>query len=129
MKITERMCVICGESYIPYNNGRQKTCSLKCGKALKKQYANRYQKEHRISSLKYSEMHSNRICKLCGKRIEPVRLEGMRIPSNHMHEECVISDCVKTLESGERLSGAQYQRAYSRGYSLDELKELAVAKC
>lgn len=121
-------CVICGKSFTPYycKRNTQITCSKECRvlynrkTALAKYYsditANR--EKNRITSRIRRSGICN--CTLCGKPIIHSYKPGdIKV---RMHKECVIKDCINTLNAGKILTSAQRQRIYARGYTLNEFK-------
>lgn len=67
-------------------------------------------------------------CKICGKEVKPEY--SVYGPSyRRMHEECIIEDCMKTIDEGKTLSKKQYMRLYTLGYNKTEfIEEYALKK-
>lgn len=122
-----KQCIICGKEFEPrYNlSNRQKCCSRECSKERKKIYCKNYSRtekglqRHRDRYKEHTKNHT--LCRICGK---PTVAEFTR-NKPHYHEECVVNDCVETLSNGGKLSRAQYQRLYARGYLMREIYEMA----
>lgn len=61
------------------------------------------------------------LCALCGKPIKRNYSTGHR-ECSRMHDECVFKDCKNAILSGEKLTRAQSERLYRRGYTVKEFK-------
>ena len=117
-------CKICGKLFEP-DDQRFKCCSKTCRKMNQLQHNRRWRQEHKEEfKLLWKKNHPNNpnktphFCKICGERIwwtktsHPVR-----------HDECVLNEIVKTVNSGKRISDAQYQQLKCRGYDLGMFAE------
>ena len=120
-------CVICGKMYEPYHcyGKRQLTCSPECRKEHARIYAKnnpkRYEYQERRKQVKRELTNGHVICRICGKPIIRTFTAGEGSP--WMHYECVIDDCIKSLQKGEKLTTVQKQRLCARGYSVTEFRE------
>ena len=120
-------CVICGKMYEPYHcyGERQLTCSQECRKEYARQYAKnnpkQYEYKERYKRMKRIRTNGHVICRICGKPI--YRTFELGEGSPWMHYECVINDCISTLQKGEKLSRKQLLRLDRRGYSITEVRE------
>lgn len=120
-------CVICGKMYEPYvgYGKRQLTCSPECRKEHARIYAKnnpkRYEYLERQKQVKRKRTNGHVICRICGKPIIRTFAPGEGSPQ--MHYECVIDDCISTLQEGEKLSRKQLLRLSARGYSITEFRE------
>lgn len=118
-------CIICGKEFEPKRPHQitcgNKSCSRERGRITTKAY---YQDEdHRRSRSLHQRMRRcHTLCRICGREIERGLNIDVRASNSTMHEECVVRDAVKTMQNGEKLSTAQIQRLYQRGYSLKEVK-------
>lgn len=120
-------CIICGKMYEPYHcyGERQLTCSQECRKEYARQYAKnnpkQYEYKERYKQAKRIRTNGHVICRICG---EPIyRTFELGEGSPWMHYECVINDCISTLQKGEKLSRKQLLRLDRRGYSITEFRE------
>lgn len=120
-------CIICGKMYEPYHcyGERQLTCSQECRKEYARQYAKnnpkQYEYKERYKQMKRIRTNGHVICRICG---EPIyRTFELGEGSPWMHYECVINDCISTLQKGEKLSRKQLLRLDRRGYSITEFRE------
>jgi hypothetical protein len=59
------------------------------------------------------------VCKLCGKSIS-----GRK----HFHEECVVNDAVETINSGNKLTAAHYNRLQAFGYTASDIRNIAQGR-
>ena len=120
-------CIICGKMYEPYHcyGERQLTCSVECRKEYGRRYAKtnpkRYEYMERMKQNARERRNGHVICRICGKPI--YRTFELGEGSPWMHYECVINDCIKTLQKGEKLSRKQLLRLDARGYSITEFRE------
>ena len=120
-------CIICGKMYEPYRcyGERQLTCSQECRKIYARQYAKtnpkRYEYMERMKQNARERRNGHVICRICGKPIYRTFEFGEGSP--WMHYECVINDCISTLQKGEKLSRKQLLRLDARGYSITEFRE------
>lgn len=120
-------CIICGKMYEPYHcyGERQLTCSQECRKEYARQYAKnnpkQYEYKERYKRMKRIRTNGHVICRICGKPI--YRTFELGEGSPWMHYECVINDCISTLQKGEKLSRKQLLRLDRRGYSITEFRE------
>lgn len=122
-----KKCVICDAEFtpaMPNNAKRQICCSPECSKehnrrlAKERQATDKYRKHAKELYKKRSENHT--LCRLCGKPT----ISGPTGWKSHYHDECILDDCAKTIKSGRKLTKTQYNRMYTRGYTLDDLKEV-----
>lgn len=117
-----KKCVICGSDFEPRRNTykTQICCSKKCSyinhKTLSREWARRHKDV--ISQKVRAKNITN--CLICGERV----MHNVKGLKPRMHTECIIEDCLATLESGKTLTLLQQKRAYSRGYTVNDLKEL-----
>lgn len=122
-----KQCVICGKEFEPRYNlvNRQKCCSRECSKKQHKIYSKNYSRtekeRQRQRDWRKEHTKNHTLCRICGK---PTVAEYTR-NKPHYHEECVVADCVETLRNGNKLSRAQYQRLYVKGYTMQEIYEIA----
>lgn len=113
--------------YEPYHcyGERQLTCSQECRKEYARQYAKnnpkQYEYKERYKRMKRIRTNGHVICRICGKPI--YRTFELGEGSPWMHYECVINDCISTLQKGEKLSRKQLLRLDRRGYSITEFRE------
>lgn len=113
--------------YEPYHcyGERQLTCSQECRKEYARQYAKnnpkQYEYKERYKQMKRIRTNGHVICRICGKPI--YRTFELGEGSPWMHYECVINDCISTLQKGEKLSRKQLLRLDRRGYSITEFRE------
>ena len=120
-------CIICGKMYEPYRcyGERQLTCSPECRKEYAKIYAKnnpkRYEYMEKTKERARQKRNGHVICRICGKPI--YRTFELGEGSPWMHYECVINDCISTLQKGEKLSRKQLLRLDARGYSITEFRE------
>lgn len=120
-------CIICGKMYEPYHcyGERQLTCSPECRKEYARQYAKTNPKRYEYLERQKKRIRERRnghvLCRICGKPVYRTFEIGEGSP--WMHYECVMSDCVKTIKAGGKLSPKQVQRLATRGYSYAEFIE------
>ena len=112
------------EPYVGYGK-RQLTCSPECRKEYARIYAKnnpkRYEYLERQKQVKRERTNGHVICRICGKPVFRTFQIGEGSP--WMHYECVINDCISTLQKGEKLSRKQLLRLDARGYSITEFRE------
>ena len=119
-------CVICGKMYEPYRNG-QKTCSAECRKEMMRREAREYwhahkDEMHEKQRKRARAKHNGRTkCMICGEPIIRTWIYGEGKPRTHT--ECVIKDCIKTINAGKYLDHTQSQRLYRIGYTIGEFME------
>lgn len=121
-------CIICGKEFEPYYalRNKQVTCgSKKCVTQRNIQYTKSYYaiEENNKRRKLHQRRHGTAYCRICGKKIERNHDLNFRVSNSTMHDECVINDVLETLKKGEKLSSAQVQRIYQRGYTIKELRE------
>ena len=124
------ICVICGSEFEPLRNlgKRHKCCCYACSMELKRRTISEARKNvseeyRKTQHRKFLESHQP-VCKICGKSMNKnYSMAIRRVTSSHMHEKCVFSDCIETLNKHIRLSHAQQQRLYARGYQICEFKQ------
>lgn len=122
-------CVICGKDYEPYvcYGKRQKTCSKECRQAYIKQCRNNHyygltEEQKKKAKMQIREKRNGLVkCIICGKPVFRELYEGEPLP--RMHEECVKSDCINTINQGKALNKAQQSRLYARGWTITEFRE------
>lgn len=134
-------CVICGKGFTPkpHLQARQICCCKECATVQNK----RKRKEH------YEKNKKNRKKKTAQERAEfnekrketyrewrkknPCRCEMCGEPMQKMngnehirtHDECVLNKCIEYLRNGKKIPTYMYQRAYGRGYTMEEIREMA----
>jgi len=111
-------CKIC-EKEFETNNRRKVCCSAKCADINK-----------RIITKQWNELHSrdyqrNRkngctLCRICGK---PIHRDVHKRSTATMHDDCVYKESAEILKAGKKLTDAQVQRLYARGYTIKEFIE------
>lgn len=119
-----KKCVICGKAFTPrYNLEKsQKLCGDPvCIKEYRKKYRKEYNKENtqRRKNLYVKKHQYTTKCKICGM---PTKYNEITHGRPQYHEECVVLDCLETLKAGEKLTSAQVNRLYARGFEVKELK-------
>lgn len=121
-------CKICGTMF-ETDDRRFKCCSAKCSRINRLQHCKRYYREHKEDQLqkikKWKQEHythePNRtphFCKICG---EPIRWTSTKHPTRH--DECIINEIIKRINSGNRMTDAQYQQLQCLGYDLGSFAE------
>lgn len=118
----QKQCIICKQMYVSFLPNRQKTCSPACRKIYQKEYLKSpYVRNYRNVWQKdwYHKNHPT-FCRICG---EPILCTDGQDRPKQLHDECVISDCKKTLRAGERLTPLQRNRLVSRGYTITEFRQ------
>lgn len=125
-----KKCVICGSEFEPRYNliNRQICCSKKCTRQRNLELNNyKYatSEDYRIKRASYQKAKKKakvHYCKLCGKPIE-IEYKVGAVSKKTMHVECIIADCIETLETKGVLTRKQYQRLYAIGYTLKDFIE------
>ena len=126
MVMSVKKCIVCNAEFTPAarnNEKRQICCSPECSKEREKQLTkerqntDKYKKRAKELYKKRSKNHT--VCRLCGKPT----VTGSTGWKSHYHDECILDDCSRTIESGRKLTKAQYNRMYTRGYTIDDLRE------
>jgi hypothetical protein len=122
----QKTCIICGALFTPHKNliNRQLCCSLECS------IKNRYEINKRWNSKpetierrhrKYRERTKDSVvCKICGKPTEAVYTSHR----THYHDECIINEAIEIIKLGNKLTPAQYNRLFLRGYTLKYIAEI-----
>ena len=119
-------CLLCGKEFKPYSR-RHVYCSKECCRSEVRRKAKEYRQnmsdDDRLTErIKARKHYDCCYCKICG---EPIKREFIHDhEKTQMHEECIINDCRKTLQSGKMLNSCQRMRLYSIGYTVSEFKEL-----
>ena len=115
MKPNQKSCSICGKMFTPVRT-TQICCSKECGKV-----------NSRICSARQYKRPAEQknICKICGKPVHHITYGVMKhLP--RMHDECILDDAVKAFRAGKQITSAQFQRLYSRGYDMSEVRFIAA---
>lgn len=123
----ERVCKICGALFVPHKNliNRQLCCSSECSIKNRYEINKRWnsnpetiERRHRI----YRERTKHKtLCKICGK---PTVAEDTTHKPQY-HTECVVNEAVEIIKAGQKLTETQYNRLYSRGYTMRDIKRIA----
>ena len=113
-----KTCKICGKQF-ETNNRRKICCSNECSKKnariITKLWNDRFHRDYQRKRNKGTVL-----CRICG---EPVFRDIHKRSTATMHDDCVFEQCADILLSGNKLTKAQMQRLYSRGYTIKEFKE------
>lgn len=117
-------CKICGNMF-ETDDRRYKCCSAKCSKINQQQHIRRWRKEHREEERERQRgtyirnpNQTDHFCRICG---EPIRWSETKHPVQH--DECVLNEIVKRINSGKKMTDAQYQQLVARGYDLGMFAE------
>lgn len=125
-------CIICGK---PFEAKQQnyKLCSDACRQAREIEWRKEHKRDYKTDERRRQSMEYYRkraktvLCKICGKPVPPVNYGG-RIHRKHMHEECVVNEAIQLVKDGTPSTDVRllraYNRAYSMGYTVRELKEI-----
>lgn len=108
-------CPICGK-ITEQVNYRYKYCSAECRKTGAKEIISRCHKA------KYQYQPRPVFCKICGKPTESYVRDG-RHCRRRMHEECILSDVIRTVSEHKRLTSCQKSRIEYLGYTVSDIHE------
>lgn len=116
-----KRCIVCGKSFTPVANHSsvQILCSEECRKIRQKERHDT--EEFRKKCRDRCRAKAITLCTLCGKPIERNYSSGHK-ENCRMHDKCVFEDCKNAILSGEKLTRAQSERLYRRGYTVKEFK-------
>lgn len=115
----KKKCKICGKEF-ETNYRRKSCCSEKCAEINKREITRQWNKLHAADYRRAKRKGISVVCRICG---EPIYRDINKRSTAVMHDECVFRQCAEVLTKGERLTTAQIQRLYARGYTKKEFIE------
>ncbi len=113
-----KRCRQCGAEFQEDGTSRKYCC---------KECAVKAAKNSRIEWNNHNRVYQRAVikCPLCGREVAPVRI-GDTVYQQKIHDDCVVSDIINTVKSGNKLTKLQESRKRRISLTNKQIKELIL---
>lgn len=106
-----KLCRNCGKTFS--GEGKKIYCSEECAKNAHTE---------QIRSWKISHRKSSTVCKICGRPVQDINYADY-ISRPRLHYDCIMTDLLLTLSSGQHFTKIQMNRKSRMGITNKEIME------